>query len=71
MSRLTLRAIDRDESGDVRQIIEQDIPATVVGIELALRRTHFRRLIASGLLGRGAITLEQKVRPPSTGSKRG
>ena len=69
MSRLTLRAVDRDERGDVRQVIEQDIPATVEGVELALRRKHFRRLIASGLLERGSITLEQKVRASTTARK--
>lgn len=60
MKRLTLRAIDRDEKGSVRQIIEQEIPATVHEIEISLRRKHFRRLIAEGLLGEGSITLERR-----------
>lgn len=59
--RFTLRAIDRDEKGSVRQIIEQEIPATVLAIELTLRRKPFRNLIASGLLGHGTITLERKM----------
>lgn len=59
MKRLVLRAIDKDAKGSVRQIIEQEIPATAHEIEVALRRKHFRRLIAEGLLDDGAITLER------------
>ena len=60
MKRLVLRVIDRDGNGAIRQIIEQEIPATVHEIEISLRRKHFRRLIAEGLLDEGSITLERR-----------
>ena len=59
--RMKLRAIDCDEKGRrVRQIIEQDIPATAHEIGLALRRNSFRDLIVCALMNGGVATLEVK-----------
>lgn len=59
MERITIRVIERVE-GTVTQVIEQEIPATVLEVTLFLRRKPIKELIAYALLRDGDISIERK-----------